>query len=378
MSPRSDDKSPFAHWMLKEIYQQPEVLARICEANLAQGEFRAARVEALKEWLEQAPELVIVASGSSRHAGMAAEILVEDLTGIPVDVEYASEYTYRSERANKAAAVLAISQSGETADTLAALRKANQLGRRTLAITNVADSAMAREASVAFPTPAGRERAIPATKSFTAQMAHLYLLALLAGSCRGTLSQSELQQKLAELEALPLRIEQQLVRWQQQAEQAAASYADVRNMLFLGRGVHYPIAREGALKLKESAYLHAEGYPSGELKHGPNALVNPETPLLMVATVDRAESGSVLRYERTLQLMRDMRRQGAEILAVADSGDSEVAELANCVFTVEPASEALLAIAEVIPLQLFAYCMATANGVDVDHPRNLTKAVLAE
>ena len=321
---------------------------------------------------------MVAASGSSRHAGQVGELLLEDLSGIAVDVEYASEYSYRSERALKDASVLVISQSGETADTLLALRKATRMGHQTLAITNVPGSSMAREASVSFPTEAGRERAVPATKSFTAQLLNLYLLALLAAESRGQMDEATLATQLGKAAALPGSIERCLPGWEAGMRAIAETYRAAKSFLFLGRGMHYPIAREGALKLKESAYLSAEGYPSGELKHGPNALVSDDTPLVMLATVDHANPESVERYGKVLQLMADMRAQGARILAIANAGDREVAKLATDIIGVEATNEALLTISEVIPLQLFAYFMAIGNGIGVDNPRNLSKAVLAE
>jgi glucosamine--fructose-6-phosphate aminotransferase (isomerizing) len=309
---------------------------------------------------------------------MVAELLIEDLSGIAVDVEYASEYCYRTEKALKNAAVLVVSQSGETADTLAALRKARTARHQTLAITNVATSSMAQEATVSFPIEAGRERAIPATKSFTAQLLAANLLALLAAESYDAIEDEELEAHLQELGTLPQLLESQLAGWQDAVSKIAEQYRDAQSFLFLGRGVHYPIAREGALKLKESAYLHAEGYPSGELKHGPNALVSEEIPLVMLATVDRNDSESVERYEKVVQLMRDMREQGANILAVANQGDEMVASLATHMIAVKPAREPLLAICEIVPLQMFAYFMAINLGIDVDHPRNLVKAVVQE
>jgi len=273
---------------------------------------------------------------------------------------------------------MVISQSGETADTLASLRKATWAGHQTLVITNVADSTMADEATVSFPTEAGRERAIPATKSFTAQLLNLQLFALLAAEARGTIDQAELGARLAELAGLASKIELQLKGLENHVRTIAEQYRIMKHFLFLGRGIHYPIAREGALKLKEAAYLHAEGYPSGELKHGPNALVSDTTALVMIATVDRRDAESVQRYEKVLYLMQDMREQGANILAIGNSGDDAVRKLATHVICVDETREALLPICEVIPLQLFSYFMAVNNGIDVDHPRNLTKAVLAE
>jgi len=375
----TDTPSPYPHWMLREIHEQPATLAATLERYVDCGTFRIGTCAPLREWLRDAKhEIVIAASGSSRHAGMVAELLLEDLAGIAVDVEYASEYCYRSEKALKNASVMVISQSGETADTLAALRKAHLAGHQTLAITNVAASTMACEATVSFPTEAGRERAVPATKSFTAQLLNLYLLALLAAETLGELDSEDLKARLAEVCSLPSSLAAQLPGWGSHLRAIAIKYGAVKNFLYLGRGVHYPIAREGALKLKESAYLHAEGYPSGELKHGPNALVAEGTPLVMIATFDPADAESIQRYEKVLHLMRDMRAQGAEILAIANSGDQAVAATASDVVFVEPASEALLPINEVVPLQLLSYFMAVNHGIDVDHPRNLTKAVLSE
>jgi glucosamine--fructose-6-phosphate aminotransferase (isomerizing) len=365
--------------MLREIGEQPATLAATLDRYVGPDGFRPDVVAPIRSWLQAAGgQILIAASGSSRHAGMVAELTIEDLSGIAVDVEYASEYCYQSERAKRTAGVLIISQSGETADTLAALRKATRAGHPTLAITNVDDSTMAREATVSFPTLAGRERAVPATKSFTAQLLNLHLLTLLAAESSGQLDPAALKDQLAELALLPSAIERQLQGWMNATSAVATQYDCARNFLFLGRGVHYPIAREGALKLKESAYLHAEGYPSGELKHGPNALVAEGTPLVMIATVDHAEPSSVERYEKVVQLMRDMREQGADILAIANTADDTVAGLATHTLFVEELPEALLTISEVVPLQMLSYVMAINNGIDVDSPRNLTKAVLAE
>ncbi len=371
--------APYAHWMLREIFEQPETIGRTFDQFAGEEGFRTEPCAPILAWLQQVEsKIVIAASGSSRHAGLVAELLIQNLSGIPVDVEYASEYSYESRQSADPAAVLVISQSGETADTLAALRKANAAGLPTLAITNVPGSSMDREANASMPTLAGRERAIPATKSFTAQLLNLYLLALLAAATRGSMDAAELHVRLGEIAALPDRIEGQLAGWNEAIRGIAEQYSGARSFLFLGRGIHYAIAREGALKLKESAYLHAEGYPSGELKHGPNALVAEGTPLVMLATVDHGDPDSVQRYEKVVQLMRDMREQGATILAIANSGDAEVAGLATHVIAIDPAREVLLALCEVIPLQLLAYWVAVRHGIDVDHPRNLTKAVLSE
>lgn len=375
----ADTPSPYAHWMLREIHEQPQTLTETLTRYVSGNTFRDESCAPIRAWFAGFKgDLVIAASGSSRHAGMVAELTIEDLSGIAVDVEYASEYTYRDERSLKDAAVLVVSQSGETADTLAALRKANAARHQTLAITNVEGSTMAREATLSLPTLAGRERAIPATKSFTAQLLVLHLLAVLAAEARGTLYTDQLRAYLEAAATLPALIAAHLPDWETTVRDAAAQFPGIENFLFLGRGIHYPIAREGALKLKESAYLHAEGYPTGELKHGPNALVSSRTPLVILATVDHADPGSTERYARTLHLMRDMKAQGATILALANQGDAEVSTLAAHTLTVPATTEWLLPIVEVVPLQLFSYFMSIQNGIDVDRPRNLVKAVVNE
>ena len=369
----------FEHWMRREIFEQAQSLGATLGEYVEAGGFRAESCGPVLEWVRRVPpRMVIAASGSSRHAGLVAQLLLKDLSGLPVEVEYASEYSYQTEESSDPAAVVVISQSGETADTLAALRKAKAAGLATLAITNVAGSTMDREASVGFPTLAGVERAIPATKSFTAQLLNVSLLALMSASVRGTMEASELKVRLEEMAGLPERIAAQLEAWERAVRQIVAETRASESFIFLGRGLHYAIALEGALKLKESAYIHAAGYPSGELKHGPNALVADGTPLIMIATFYPDDPESVQRYELVVRLMRDMRAQGATIIAIANAGDAVVAELATHVVPVEPDREMLMAIAEVIPLQLFSYWVAVDRGIDVDHPRNLTKAVLAE
>jgi glucosamine--fructose-6-phosphate aminotransferase (isomerizing) len=269
-----------------------------------------------------------------------------------------------------------LSQSGETSDTLAALREAKRRCQKTLAITNVPDSTMAREADVSMPLAAGPERAIPATKSFTSQLAVLYILALYEGARLGRIQGEAVTRHIADLHAQSRRIEENLDGWCSQIEALAHKYSHASTFLFLGRGIHYAIAREGALKLKEASYVHAEGYPAGELKHGPNALVSDSVPLVVLATVDPALEASVVRYEKTLQLLAEMKAQGARVIALANAGDKAVADLATDCVQVPPASEYLLPLSEVVPLQLFAYFMALERGVDVDRPRNLTKAVI--
>ena len=369
----------FAHEMLREIYEQPEALRRTLTHYLDADGLKPEIGRKLADWSIPEGEVLIAASGSSRHSGLAAEILLEDLCGLAVDVEYASEYSIRGgreEAGQRRPSVLVLSQSGETSDTLAALREAERRGQKTLAITNAADSTIAREAVVSMPLAAGVERAIPATKSFTCQLEVLYLLALYEGVRLGRMNEAALAGHIRDLRAQSGCIESQLDGWREQMASLAHKYRSASTFLFLGRGIHYAIAREGALKLKEASYVHAEGYPTGELKHGPNALVSDRVPLVVLATVDHGLEASVVRYERTLQLLADMKAQGARVIALGNADDGAVAELVSDFVPVQPADEYLLPISEVVPLQLFSYFMALEHGVDVDRPRNLTKAVV--
>lgn len=364
------------HAMLREIFAQPEALRRTLALYVSDGTLNPEMAGLLCRWSIPEGEVLIAASGSSRHSGLAAEILLEDLCGLAVDVEYASEYSVRGGRELRHPSCLVISQSGETSDTLAAMHAARARGQKTLAITNDPHSTMAREADVSMPLAAGRELAIPATMSFTCQLAVLYVLALYEGVRRGHISAAELSIHIAGLWAQCDGIETQLASWRDLTAALAAKYSAAASFLYLGRGIHYAIAREGALKLKEASYVHAEGYPAGELKHGPNALVSDQVPLVVMATVDRALPASVERYEKTLQLLEDMKAQGARVIALTNRGDRDMAALAADCIEVDSASEYLLPISEVVPLQLFAYFMALERGVDVDRPRNLSKAVI--
>ncbi len=366
----------FTHENLREIYEQPEAIRRTLADYVEGAALKAEAWANVPLWLSAEGEILIAASGSSRHSGLAAEIMLEDLAGLAVDVEYASEYSTRQWHPARSPSVIVISQSGETSDTLAALREAQDRGKKTMAITNMANSSMARLATVSLPLAAGKELAIPATKSFTCQLVMLYLLTLYEASGRGRMSDSDLASRLEELQSIPDQIASQLEHWESQMAALAAKYREASTFLYLGRGVHYPIAREGALKLKEASYVHAEGYPTGELKHGPNALVSDRVPVVILATVDRNCPDSQLRYDKTLQLLADLKTQQATVIALANTGDEEVAQLvSDCVF-IHPASEHLLPISEVVPLQLFSYFMALEYGINVDRPRNLSKAVI--
>ena len=368
----------FSHAMLKEIYEQPEALAATIARYAPEGVLSADAFPGIAETYRGRQRLVIAASGSSRHAGLAGEIMLEDYAGLAVDVEYASEYSYRSTHTLHDPVVLVISQSGETADTLAALQEAKARGLATAAITNNPGSTMAQEADSSLPTVAGKERAIPATKSFTTQLSVLYLLTLYVARLGGRMTGQTVSAHLEQLRRLPDLMTGSLVRWEEQVKAIAEELRAAKGFLYLGRAVHYAIAREGALKLKESAYVQAEGYPAGELKHGPNALVSESAPLVVLATRDDSDPDSVLRYQKTLQLMRDMRAQGATIFSITTEGDEEAAKLSRYSVAVPAVDEFLLTMLEVVPLQMFAYFTAILNGVNVDAPRNLVKAVVNE
>ena len=368
----------FSHAMLREIYEQPQALAATIAQYLPDAMEPQEPLGRLLEIVGERERLVIAASGSSRHAGLAGEIMIEDMAGVPVDVEYASEYTYSSSHTLHNPGVLVLSQSGETADTLAALRKAQARNLATIAVTNKADSTMAREAAISLPTLAGVEKAIPATKSFTTQLAVLYCFALELARFRGTMDEKAAEVNAKRLREIPGLLQSALPEWHAKIEALAPELVNSSSFLYLGRGVHYAIAREGALKLKESAYLNAEGYPTGELKHGPNALVSQAAPLIMIATVDRADPDSVLRYSKVLQLMREMRTQGARIVALATEGDEEVPRFSEACLFIPATSDLLATMLEVVPLQLLAYSMAIARGINPDSPRQLVKAVVQE
>ena len=375
---RVSTKDKFAHAMRREIYEQPEAIAKTVERHLKDDIIFPGELQAIESALLTFEKLIIAASGSSRHAGLAGEIMIEDLSGVAVDVEYASEYCYRSTHAAIDPIVIVITQSGETADTIAAQREALTRGVKTIGISNVDGTTIVREASAALITGAGQELSVPATKSFTTQLTVLYLMALFLARKRGRMTSEVTRSYLQRLMKLPHSIEKQLPAWDRQAEEYAGKHFRSEKFLYLGRGVHYAIAREGALKLKEISYAHAEGYPVGELKHGPNALVDENLPVVVLATCDRNDPDSVLRYRRTLEVMKEVKSRRGLLVTVATEGDEQVREIADQVFFVPPAPELLLPIIEVIPLQLFAYHVAVLKGYDVDHPRNLVKAVVLE
>src|SRR6266481_9578173 len=373
------DKAGFPHYMLKEIFDQPQGLRDTIEprVSLEEGVVRLDEVRISTDDLRALRRINIVASGTSRHAGMAGQYMIQDLVNIPVDVDYASEFEYRNPLIGRGELTIVITQSGETADTTAAQREARAKGSRTIAISNVVGSTIAREADGVIYTNAGPEISIASTKAFTAQIACLFMFALYLGQVKGKISQAAAKRYIGELLALPEKIETILAS-ADQCEQLAERYHRVEDFMFLGRAIHYPIAMDGALKLKEISYIHAEGYPTGEAKHGPNALIDYRLPLVMIATCDPDDAGSVLRYEKNVSNMEGFRKQGGTVIAVATEGDTEIPQLANHTFFIPKVPELLSPILEMVPLQLLAYYIAAKRGLDVDHPRNLVKSVTLE
>jgi len=378
--PIQAEKSGFKHFMLKEIFEQPRavrdtLLGRVSretgkvylgeEMALTDEDFRPLR------------EVKIVACGTSWHAALAGKFMVERLARLPVEVDYGSEYRYRDPLIDDQTLTVVISQSGETADSIAAQREARRKGSKTLAISNCVGSMIPREALGAFYTHAGPEIGVASTKTFATQLVALYLLALYLAQVRGRLTPAGSKPYLEEVLALPAKLEQVLQR-DQEVEELARQYFRCHDFLFLGRGIHYPIALEGALKLKEISYIHAEGYPAGEMKHGPNALIDPNLPVVIIATVDRRDPDSVVRYEKTLSNIREVKAREGVVLALITEGDPEARAAADHVLELPATSELLGPALEVVPLQLLAYHIAVRRGCDVDQPRNLAKSVTVE
>ncbi|HXX28726.1 MAG TPA: isomerizing glutamine--fructose-6-phosphate transaminase [Terriglobales bacterium] len=374
-----DDKGKFPHYMLKEIFDQPQGLrdTTTLRVSLEQGRVRLDEVHISEEELRLLRRINIVASGTSRHAGMAGQYMIQELVGLPVDVDYASEFEYRNPLIGKGELTMLITQSGETADTSAAQREAQSKGSRTIAISNVIDSTIAREADGVLYTFAGKEVSIASTKAFTAQLAVLYLFAVYLGQVRGTLNKDQIRRHIRELLEIPTKVEI-VLQAAPACEQLAKMYRAMEDFLFLGRAIHYPVAMDGALKLKEVSYIHAEGYPTGETKHGPNALIDESLPVVIIATCDRKDEAAVLRYEKNIASIKGFKQQSGQVIAVATEGDEQVQALADHTIFVPPASELLSPILEIVPLQLFAYYMAAEKGLDVDRPRNLVKSVTLE
>ena len=374
------DKNGFPHYMLKEIFDQPKALEDTIapRVSLQEGQVRLAEeVRVSHEELRRLRRINIVASGTSRHAGMAGQYMFHDLVHLPADVDYASEFEDRNPLIGYGELTIVITQSGETADTTAAQREARKRGSRTVAISNVVDSTIAREADGVLYTHAGPEISIASTKAFTAQMAVLFLFAAYLAQVREESPKYVLRRWIEELLALPGKTESTL-KTSEQCQRLADRFHRSEDFLFLGRAIHYPIAMDGALKLKEVSYIHAEGYPTGETKHGPNALIDENLPVVIIATCDRNDPGSVLRYEKNVANIRGFRQQKARVIAIATQGDAIIEELADHTIFIPEAPELLSPMLEIVPLQLFAYHMAVRKGLDVDRPRNLVKSVTLE
>ena len=374
------DKGGFPHYMLKEIFEQPKALEDTIAPRVSRdtAEVRLAdEVRIGNEELRSIRRVNIVASGTSRHAGIAGQFMFQDLVHLPVDVDYASEFEYRNPMISRGEITIVITQSGETADTTAAQREAKKKGSRTIAISNVVGSTIAREADGVLYTHAGPEISIASTKAFTAQMAVLFLFAAYLAQVRGALSESERKKWIAELQALPKKTETVLEQ-AAECQRLADRFHKFESFLFCGRAIHYPVAMDGALKLKEVSYIHAEGYPTGETKHGPIAMIDESLPVVIIATCDRNDAGSVLRYEKNVANIRGFKQQSGKVIAIATEGDTELPGLADHTIFVPHAPELLSPILEIVPLQLFAYYMAVRKGLDVDRPRNLVKSVTLE
>ncbi|PYX05942.1 MAG: glutamine--fructose-6-phosphate transaminase (isomerizing) [Acidobacteria bacterium] len=373
------EKGGFKHFMLKEIYEQPRAVRDTTLGRISQetGHVFLDEMEITEAEFKAAKKINIAACGTSWHAAQAGKFMIERMARLPVEVDYASEWRYRDPIIPADTITLLISQSGETADTIAAQREAKAKGSKTLAICNVVGSMITREAGGTIYTHAGPEIGVASTKAFTAQLTALYLFALYIAQLRGTISAEEARDAVQELTRIPGKLEHLLTR-EEDCEDLAKEYVRSQDFLFLGRGIHYPIALEGALKLKEISYIHAEGYPAGEMKHGPNALIDENLPVVIIATRDQKDELSMVRYEKTMSNLKEVKARSGMVIALASEGDEEIKEAADHVLYIPPAPEELLPILEIVPLQLLAYHIAVRRGCDVDQPRNLAKSVTVE
>jgi glutamine---fructose-6-phosphate transaminase (isomerizing) len=378
--PIQAEKGGYKHFMLKEIWEQPRAVTdtTLGRVSLDSGKIFLGEMKISDEELAAASSINIAACGTSWHAAQAGKYMIERLARLPVDVDYASEYRYRNPIPDRNALGLLITQSGETADTLAAQREMIALGSKTVAICNVVDAMVAREAHGAIYTHAGPEIGVASTKAFTSQLTALFLLALKLGQLRGRIDTERSIALIGELSRIPGKIEEALRSCTDQCEQLAKEFSTARDFLYLGRGIHFPIALEGALKLKEISYIHAEGYPAGEMKHGPNALIDETLPVVVLVTRDDSDPASKLRYEKTLSNIQEVTARSGRVIAVATEGDTTIGNLVEHVIHVPPAFELLSPLIEIVPLQLLAYYIAVRRGCDVDQPRNLAKSVTVE
>ncbi len=373
------EKGGFKHFMLKEIYEQPRAVRDTTLGRISQetGHVFLDEMEITEAEFKAVKKINIEACGTSWHAGQAGKFMIESLARVPVEVDYASEWRYRDPLVAPDTITLVISQSGETADTIAAQREAKAKGSKTLAICNVVGSMITREASGTIYTHAGPEIGVASTKAFTGQLTALYLFALYLAQVRGAMTPEQARMAVQELTRIPAKLEH-LLTHDEECEDLAKLYVRAQDFLFLGRGIHYPIALEGALKLKEISYIHAEGYPAGEMKHGPNALIDENLPVVVIATCDKNNELSRIRYDKTISNMKEVKARSGTVIALATEGDEDIKEAADHVLYIPAAPEELSPILEIVPLQLLAYHIAVRRGCDVDQPRNLAKSVTVE
>lgn len=366
------EKGGYDHFMLKEIYEQPNVIKDTyrgrLHANL--GLIQMAGIEDNLEKFLNAERIIIVACGTSWHAGLVAEYILEEFARIPVEVEYASEFRYRNPIINKNDVVIAISQSGETADTLAAIKLAKEKDAFVFGVCNVVGSSISRETHAGAYTHAGPEIGVASTKAFTTQITVLTMIALRLAKAKGTLSNSDFHRYLQELEIIPEKVLEALST-NDKAKEIAAIFKDAPNCLYLGRGYNFPVALEGALKLKEISYIHAEGYPAAEMKHGPIALIDEQMPVVVIAP----KQG---HYDKVVSNIQEIKSRSGKIIAVVTKGDTQVRELADYIIEIPDTSDALSPLLTTIPLQLLSYHIAVMRGCNVDQPRNLAKSVTVE
>lgn len=372
MSISEIEKQGYEHFMLKEIFEQPRSIMDTFRGRIQTetNEIRLGGLLDVKDQLVNAKRIVVIACGTSWHAGLVGEYLIEDLARIPVEVEYASEFRYRNPMIGPDDVVLAISQSGETADTLAAIQLAREAGALVLGICNVAGSSISRETHAGVYTHAGIEIGVASTKAFTAQVTVLTMMAIMIGKEKGLLSDQRLSQLIKELNAVPAKIEK-ILEQNDEFKRIAEIYKDASNALYLGRGVSFPVALEGALKLKEISYIHAEGYPAAEMKHGPIALIDENMPVVFIATRD----GS---YDKIVSNIQEVKARNGEVIAIVSEGDTIIREMADHVIEIPKSDESLVSLTAVVPLQLIAYHIALMRGCNVDQPRNLAKSVTVE
>jgi glucosamine--fructose-6-phosphate aminotransferase (isomerizing) len=378
--PIQAEKAGYKHFMLKEINEQPRAVrdTTLGRVSLETGKVFLPDMKISPEEFRAATGITIAACGTSWHAGLAGKFMIERLARLPVDVDYASEYRYRDPIPSPTDIGLLITQSGETADTIAAQHELIAKGSKTLAICNVVGAAVTRLAQGTITTNAGPEIGVASTKAFTAQLTALFTFALYLAQVRGTVDDATSLHLVTELSRVPGKIEEILRSVDDQCHELAKHFSTARDFLFLGRGIHYPIALEGALKLKEISYIHAEGYPAGEMKHGPNALIDETLPVVCIATKDPSDPSSVLKYEKTLSNIQEVTARSGRVIAIAIEGDEHIGQLVEHVIHIPQSHELLLPILEVVPLQLLAYHIAVRRGCDVDQPRNLAKSVTVE